>query len=266
VRLARRLKLPTVLFTWHNLPHHPPWPLRLLARRVLARCAGWVVGNAQAAELLQRIDATRPLLILPQLGVDLPGAQPPRSEPGAALHIGFVGRLVPAKGVADFLEAVSRVAAPWRLTIVGEGPEHGALVSHAARMGVTDQVTFRGALPHGEIAAVMRTLDVLVLPSRSTPRWVEQFGHVLLEAMAAGAVVVGSDSGAIPQVIGDAGIVFAEGDADALTAALGHLARDPAARFRLQKLGRERAAQFTHAALAERLVRFWHAVLEGHDA
>jgi glycosyltransferase involved in cell wall biosynthesis len=266
VRQARRFRLPTVLFTWHNLPGYPPWPLRLLARRVLGRYDGWVAGNAAAAQLLRRVDAARPLVILPQLGVDPPPGEMPRRDPTAATHIGFVGRLVPEKGVADLLDALARVTAPSRLTIVGDGPERAALASRAASLGLADRVTFRGAVAHHEVAALMRTLDILVLPSRGTARWAEQFGHVLLEAMAAGAVAVGSDCGAIPEVIDDAGIVFPQGDVDGLATALDDLARDGDERARLQRAGRARAAQFTHAALAERLVGFWRTVLEARDA
>ena len=108
---------------------------------------------------------------------------------------------------------------------------------------------------------MMRGLDVLVLPSRTTRRWAEQFGHVLLEAMAAGAVVVGSDSGAIPEVIGEAGVIFPERDTQALAGVIEQLADDPERRSRLRLAGGERAAEFTHERIARQLIGFWEEAL-----
>jgi glycosyltransferase involved in cell wall biosynthesis len=94
--------------------------------------------------------------------------------------------------------------------------------------------------------------DVLVLPSRPHPRWVEQFGHVLIEAMAVGVVPVGSDSGAIPEVIGDDRLTFPHGNVTALTTLLMQLAQDPAWRSRLSKHFRARAQQhFSHERVAQ---------------
>ena len=266
VRLSRRFGVPVVLFTWQNLPHHPPWPLRILARRVLSRCTGWVAGNQAAAELLKRVDPTRPLAVIPQVGIDPPEPESAGRDAAAPLTVGYVGRLVPEKGVADLLSALAKVSHPWRCAIVGDGPERQALEQTAEQLAIADRVAFRGAVPHREVEGLMRGLDVLVLPSRTTRRWAEQFGHVLLEAMAAGAVVVGSDSGAIPEVIGDAGIVFPEGDADSLAQVIEKLADDPEHRSRLRAAGGERAAQFTHEQIARRLIGFWNEALGADDA
>jgi glycosyltransferase involved in cell wall biosynthesis len=270
VRLARRLRVPATLFTWQNLPHHPQWPLRLLARRVLSRCSGWVAGNEAAAGLLRAVDPTRPLIVLPQLGIDAPSESSDTDRragrgPGAPLHVGYVGRLVPEKGVADLLAALASLQRDWRATIVGDGPERRALEARAGELGIADRVTFEGSVPSGEVAGTMEDLDALVLPSHTTRHWAEQFGHVLLEGMAAGAVLVGSDSGAIPEVIGNAGMVYPEGDTAALAAALQTLAADPAHRASLAAAGRARAGEFTHERIAERLIGFWESVTEDSD-
>jgi glycosyltransferase involved in cell wall biosynthesis len=91
----------------------------------------------------------------------------------------------------------------------------------------------------------------VVLPSRTTAGWAEQFGHVLVEAMAVGIPVVGSSSGAIPEVLGDAGLVFAEGDARALRACLARVLGDTELRRQLAQRGMARvAARYTHATIA----------------
>jgi glycosyltransferase involved in cell wall biosynthesis len=100
---------------------------------------------------------------------------------------------------------------------------------------------------------LIRSLDVLILPSVTTPKWKEQFGRVLIEGMACGVPVVGSTSGEIPRVIGDAGIVVPEGDIDALAAAMRKLYDDGELRAQLSSRGRRRVLnQFTHTRIAEK--------------
>ena len=101
-------------------------------------------------------------------------------------------------------------------------------------------------------------LDALVLPSRTRPNWKEQFGRVLIEAMACGVAVLGSDSGEIPRVIGDAGIVFPEGDVHMLAGSLRRLQTDSALRVRLCDAGRARVlANYTMRHVAEQTVAIW---------
>lgn len=110
--------------------------------------------------------------------------------------------------------------------------------------------------------AMYHQIDVLALPSLTRPNWKEQFGRVLVEAMCSGVPVIGSDSGAIPSVIGDSGIVVPEGDAAALTRAFSALREQPEEYVRLARLGRQRAeANFTHRAVAEATVGLYHDVL-----
>jgi glycosyltransferase involved in cell wall biosynthesis len=102
----------------------------------------------------------------------------------------------------------------------------------------------------------------LVLPSRTRPNWVEQFGRVLIEAMASGVPVVGSDSGEIPNVIGDAGLVFPEGDIGRLRAHLQSLIDDPGLWAALARRGRERVqARYTQARIAAETVQVYREVL-----
>ncbi len=108
-----------------------------------------------------------------------------------------------------------------------------------------------------------RRLDVLALPSRTTPTWKEQFGRVLIEAMACGVPVVGSDSGEIPHVIGDAGLIFAEDDVAALRTHLQRLADDAVQRLHLGEMGRERVlARYTMARIAQETVAVYEQVAE----
>jgi glycosyltransferase involved in cell wall biosynthesis len=144
----------------------------------------------------------------------------------------------------------------WRLHIVGEGPELSTVKTHIRRLGLGPRVTVeQGWLPSLRMPPFYRQLDVLVLPSRSRPNWVEQFGRVLIEAMACGVPVVGSDCGEIPYVVGDAGLVFPEDSAEALRECLAQLMGDPDLWSRLARRGRERVLNhFTQRTIAAKTV------------
>jgi glycosyltransferase involved in cell wall biosynthesis len=114
-----------------------------------------------------------------------------------------------------------------------------------------------------ELPEHLATMDVLVLPSRTTPSWVEQFGHILLEAMAMGVPVIGSSSGEIPNVIGDAGLIFQEGDTAQLAAYLDRLHHNEQERSHFASLGRKRVAEhFTHEKIARSQMKIYEWMLE----
>jgi glycosyltransferase involved in cell wall biosynthesis len=150
------------------------------------------------------------------------------------------------------------------LQILGDGPQRAHLARLAAEMGIVEQVTFLGRVPSTEAAEYYRRLDLLVLPSLTQPNWVEQFGRVLIEAMACGIPVIGSDSGEIPWVIGDAGVLFPEGDAEALADVLRALMADETRRGELAARGRARVLkQFTQSHIAEATAQVYASVMRG---
>jgi glycosyltransferase involved in cell wall biosynthesis len=107
-------------------------------------------------------------------------------------------------------------------------------------------------------------MDLLCAPSETTPRWREQFGRMLIEAFACGIPVVASDSGEIPHVVGNAGVVVPERDAAAWERALSHLLIDRSRREDLARRGRQRAAtNYDHSVIAQQHVGFFDQILEG---
>jgi len=109
-----------------------------------------------------------------------------------------------------------------------------------------------------------RELDVLVLPSLTRPNWKEQFGRVLIEAMACGVPVIGSSSGEIPRVVGAAGMLFRERSSSMLRQQLAELRDDPALRELLGLRGRERVLDYyTQTAIARQTVAFYREVMAG---
>jgi len=172
--------------------------------------------------------------------------------------VGLLGRLVPEKGVLLLLDALGADPA-LHARIAGTGPLATAIDDEAARRGVADRVQFLGGIEPDEVATFYASIDVLAVPSMPTRSWTEQFGRVAVEAMAAGVPVVSSDAGALPEVVGGAGIVVAQGDAPALAAAV----RDAAGsrREELVAAGLQRAAECSWSAVGEQYERMYEAAL-----
>jgi glycosyltransferase involved in cell wall biosynthesis len=168
---------------------------------------------------------------------------------------------VPEKGVDLLIRATAQLHGVWHLTLAGEGPEKEKLASLAKKLGVQEQISFHGWVPAKQMPAYLGQLDVLVLPSRTLPNWKEQFGRVLIEAMACQVAVIGSDSGEIPHVIGDAGLVFPEEDIDTLCTQLIRL-QDPDTRLALGHAGRHRIlTNYTQAQIAAQTVEVYREML-----
>ena len=257
---ARRRAIPALFFSWQNLDRRYPPPFSWFEQANYAAARHAIAGNQAAAAVLQRKGYRGPLTVLPQFGVDpaifCPAESPP--DPLGPLRVGYAGGLLAEKGVDLLLAACARLTGPWSLAIAGEGDQAAALAAQASALGIADRVRFAGRIGSEAMPAFYQGLDVLVLPSRTRPSWKEQFGRVLIEAMASGVAVVGSDSGEIPHVIGAAGLVFPEDDVAALTARLQQLADDPAQRVALAQAGRQRAlASFTMAEVAARTVAIY---------
>lgn len=262
-----RLLCPTAkisFFIWDNLARVPRFPLniikRLLNRYSLKRAELVVCGNKEGALLLPEKKGYRGrTAVLPQLGLEpeaylAPQTRSVRAElqiPAEIPLLGFVGRLIPEKGVSLLLEALHRIGnIEWRVLIVGSGPLESEITGKWQPL-LGERLIYRKAVPYAEIPAYMRALDVLVLPSYGTPHWKEQFGLVLAQAMLAGVPCIGSSSGAIPDVIGPGGLAFKEKDADDLRRTLQCMLTDADLRMKLAANAQAFALQhYTHAAVA----------------
>jgi glycosyltransferase involved in cell wall biosynthesis len=174
--------------------------------------------------------------------------------------VGYLGRLLPQKGVLDLVEALARMPEHVRLRLIGAGDLRPRLLARAAELGVSARVEILAWT--GDVPGELRRLDALALPSRTTRTWKEQFGRVLPEAMSCGVPVIGSSSGEIPNVVGDAGLIVPEGDVAALASAIERLAGDPDLWAELSRRGRARVLEhYTQAALARQYYEVYHAML-----
>ena len=267
--LARRAGARALFFSWQNLLRKYPLPFRLLERYVLGRADYHIAGNHDSAWVCRAKGYRGPQAIIPQFGVD-PDLFSPASRGGAgqvgrdgrSLVVGYVGRLIEDKGVDLLLEAFAGLPGTWRAYVAGSGPASAALQAQAHQLGLAARVSFDPWVPSAHMPAYYSQLDVLVLPSRTRPNWKEQFGRVLVEAMACGVPVIGSDCGEIPNVIGDAGLVFPENQVAALRACLEQLLGDPNLRADLSRRGRERVlGHYTQARVAAQTYEVYRAML-----
>lgn len=262
LRAARQRNIKTLFFSWQNIKRQYPLPFRWGEEWVLRTVDHAIMGTDSAAQVWREKGYRGPLAVIPQFGVDPDAFAYLAPRPKNPLTISFAGRLVPEKGVDLLLQALTQVQGDWQLQIIGGGPQEQALRQQTEALKLTPKVIFVGQVPSMEMPQRFRELDILVIPSRTMPNWKEQFGRVIIEAMAAGVVVVGSDSGAIPDVIGEAGLIFPENHAQALAHALQKLINDLALRQTLAETGRKRVLDlFTQAEVARQTVAVYQTMM-----
>lgn len=269
VRLARR-DCPAarlLAYSFENVDRHWqasfPRSLRGRAERYcLSQLDLIAVASTSARRRLEGLGYAPERLRLLPLGTD---AIPPAGVDSAPLRdelgltpdtflVGYLGRLVYEKGIDLLLEALAQLPPQVTLALAGSGDYEPQLRALANRLGVEQRVRWLGRLPRERVPVFLAACDTLVLPSRGIPVWQEQFGMVLVEAMLSGTPVVGSSSGAIPEVAGEGGLIFPEGEAGALAAQLRRLADDPALRQTLAEQGRARAyREYTQEVYLRRL-------------
>jgi glycosyltransferase involved in cell wall biosynthesis len=266
--LKPRFQYSLVAFTWENIYRRGRKPMAWLEPFSLRRVDWMITGNHEASQVIKWRGYNGPTSVVPQVGIDTAYFQKSSVLPelfekcADGFKIGFVGRLVPEKGVLDLWEAFRPLAEQGYLLLFGEGPLRETLQQQALAAGLRDRVLLPGFIPHQQISAYFQGLDVLVLPSQTRPHWKEQFGQVLIEAMLSGVPVIGSDSGAIPEVIGEAGLIFPEQDVERLRQQLIYLLETPEKQKQLADAGKKRVlTHFTEDAVAQLTLAVYQEVL-----
>jgi glycosyltransferase involved in cell wall biosynthesis/GT2 family glycosyltransferase len=264
IRALRRQRVPYVVYSAQNIDKRLPAPFRWLQRRVLGRAAAVSVCSVAAGEIVQRRGFPGRPDVVP-LGVETPEPTTGRDLSARGRVVGYAGRLADHKGVDVLLQAVAGLPDSV-LLLAGAGPAEDGLRRRAARSDLTGRVRFLGPLHDGALAEFYAGLDVLAVPSRTTADWVEQFGRVAVEAMAHGVPVVASDSGALPDVVGEAGLLVPPDDPVALRNALGRMLGDVALRERSREAGYRIAASCRWDVVADRYVDIYRRVTRTGEA
>lgn len=272
MNLAKKKKIEALFFTWQNIHKRYPFPFSYFERYnyKVARVA--IAGNQEAQEVLRRKGFAKDIFVIPQFGVDpklysRQNAAKLKTElfqSSQAHVIGFIGRLHEQKGIFLLLEALSRLPESARLLLIGNGPDEKKIPSVAARFGVSHRVKVIHSVPSEKVPQYLSCFDCLALPSQTRSNWKEQFGRVLIEAMACEVPVIGSDSGEIPNVIGEAGLIVKEGDVADLHEKINMIISDENLRNELRKRGLARARDhFTQKRIAAQTLQVYQSVLEG---
>ncbi len=259
-----------LFYSFQNIHKRYPPPFSLFEQWAFRASAAACVSVSEVGAVLRRKGYRGRLLINPP-GVDqavfrpLPGARAAlRAEFGLAPGqpvLGYLGRLTPEKGVQDIVAALPALPADTRLLIVGGG-ERAAIEAQARALGVGERLVFTGAVDRLDTPRYLGAMDALVVPSRTTPRWKEQFGRVIAEAMLCGVPVIGSDSGAIPEVVGGTGLIVREASPPALAAAARLLLGQPGLARALGERARARALEhFTWERVAQARYDLYREVL-----
>jgi glycosyltransferase involved in cell wall biosynthesis len=271
---SRLTKTPMVVFGWENLERQLPTFRWWICQFVLNTVKAIIPGNQDGANIMRQWGYSGLLEVMPQMGVDPNFFSPHERKVTAQVeasegsdrpfNIGYLGRLSQSKGI-DLVFAAARELRRRSLnvciTLCGSGTDKESLKQEAENQQIADLVIWRGAVRHEQAPKELGTFDVLVLPSRTTPAWKEQFGHVLIEAMAMGIPVVGSSSGEIPNVIGRSDLVFQEEDAQELSVILERLILDPQWHQQVSQYGIDRVNQhYSHERIAERLIELWQSI------
>ena len=272
VRAMSRSNAAFCFRTAQNIDKRYPFPFSRFERAARARADGWIAGGNLVFESMVRRGFPKERGRVMTLAVDLDAFKPltPERKQAVAHDLGlhppivaYVGRLTRAKGIDLMMRAMDAVggSTPWSLLVMGAGPMEGDLRNWAAARGWSDRVQIR-LVPHRDVPAFLGAADVLLAPSQTGPRWREQFGRMVIEAFACGVPVLGSDSGEIPYVVGDAGKVLPENDAGIWANAIVEVLGSAELRADMARRGFERVQGYSVASVARQYSEYYRQLAD----
>ncbi len=257
--VCRKLGVPFVLFSWRSRPPALGFFARRRARQVLTQAAGVLGGNRLAMDLLHELAPQALAAAIPPQGVSLPPSlvRPERE----VLVIGYAGRLTPERGPDVLIAALGKTYGRWEAVIAGTGPEQESLEREIQRLGLASRIRWLGGLRAGTLETLWHEIDCLVVPSRDTASWVDHYAPLLLDAMGRGIPAVVTRAGALPELVGDGGVVVdgVEPMATALQGWVTDPSRCRAAGVMARQWTLERSVT---SVVASRTLAFWQATVE----
>jgi glycosyltransferase involved in cell wall biosynthesis len=275
---SRRSKI--IFYTWDNLskrfkyPYRPSLIYELISQLTFKLSHYALTANSEAIEVLKSKGFNKPIQYVPY-GIDLSVfSEKDMNILKKELNLknivfGYIGRLLESKGLDTFLKAVAlykkEFGEEFSILIIGRGEYKENLLEIAKEYGLITNLILIDAIPHQMVADYMNCLDILVLPSKTTLNWKEQFGRVLIEAMACGVSVIGSSSGAIPEIIGEAGLIFQEGNPKDLKEKIVQLVNDEDLRNKLKVKGKIRAREFSWGIFAKEVYEIFNRVIKNEN-
>jgi glycosyltransferase involved in cell wall biosynthesis len=256
-----RLKTKIVCYSAQNIKKKFPFPFNVIERYNFKNVdAIHICSDGIKTVLTEK--GYRGLIKKIPLGIDLSKFEFNPKKPTSKLVIGCVGRIVEAKGVFDLVESIKQID-NCQLIFCGSGSDEAKLKKFVQEQGLTDKVLFRGSLSFDQLIEFYQNIDVLVVPSKTTKTWKEQFGRIIVEAYSCGSFVIGSDSGSIPEIIDNYGLVFKEGDVSDLVNKIKEVQDDPERKLSIRREAESYVIDtFTWAKVAESYVALYREVYE----
>lgn len=263
VRAAKNRNIKAIFFTWENIERKHNLIYSMCEKYNIRNSDGAIAGNFEAKMLLAKKGFLKSINVIPQYGVNLEefmekNVQDKKTE----YNIAYIGRLTKEKGVEILLDAIYNLQ-NIKLHIVGVGTLLSSIKQKVMRLNLQDKVVFYSHIAREKIPEFLNKMDILVLPSVTSKNWKEQFGRVIIESFASKVVVVGSDSGAIPEVVGDAGIIFKENNPKDLSNKLKELMEDNDLFIKYLNKGYERVKnKYTNEIIAENIDKLYKSIFK----
>jgi glycosyltransferase involved in cell wall biosynthesis len=258
-----------LFFTWVNWDTKIKFPLTFFEKYNLRNSDFAICGNHDAERILRAKGFKGGMKVLPQMGVDPSFFRKhdvdelKKSLGIKNFCVGFLGRFVEEKGLLLLLQACSKIKEKIDILLVGDGPLKAKLIEETDRLNLSSNLKIVPPIMNDQVVPYINCLDVLVLPSYEIETWREQFGHILIEAMACSVPVIGSSSGEIPNVIGDAGLIFEEKNVDDLKEKIELLMNNKNLALELARKGLERVKEkYTHEVIAKETYKVYKELLE----
>ena len=253
------------------------WPNILVGRPTVVTVQTWIGSSSGSRNLMEKIKAQLHRLctcitiseaVTEHLPVSSTVVANPynddifkiNSDIARTCDLIFVGRLVSDKGLGLLLESLSglqKLNIRVNLTVVGDGPEMNAHVSQCKMLSLREQVEFVGVKKGIELCDLLNAHRILVVPSL----WAEPFGIVALEGIACGCVVVGSKDGGLRETIGPCGLLFPNGNCDALIDCLRGLLTNPDQIDTLSANRGDHLGKFKKSYIAKRYIEIFENLL-----
>ena len=257
-------KAKIVCFTWMNFDYKSPFPLNRIEKFNLKNTDHLICGTREGEKVMRKKGYKGPISFMPQVGVNpdffvkKDVRKLKKSLRLDGLVIGFVGRIVKDKGLDILLDSLGSIKGDWKLLMVGKGPFKDEMMEQAKKLGIEKRIVFSGFISPEKVPDYLNCMDILVLSSIRSKKEKEQFGRVLIEAMACEVAVIGSDVGGISNTISDAGLVFKEGSVKELRDKITLLMKNRKILQKYAKAGRKRVIEnYTNKILAEKIYNIY---------
>ena len=255
-------KSKVVFYSAQNILKKYPLPIRFFERIVCKNSHAAYTCSSEVTSVLRRRSFNGDITEIP-LGIDEKIFFPRYYKRVDKFVFGFVGRIEKSKGILDLINALSLMESNnWECLIIGEGSLSEESKKLILEKKLEKKIKLIGSVEAEEIPDYLNQIDALVVPSITTKSWKEQFGRVIVEAFACGKPVIGSSSGAIPEVISDGGIIFTEGNVEELRLSLDNIITNKKLYKKISENALKRSKLYSWMEIAKQFDRIYKKLIK----